>query len=142
MLTDIIRQCDIPIDAVPIDFTEAIPVTVPELPGRVAPAASAELRPRGDIRAEVEGVSYDRQSGSALPPLKKVSNLGKVKVVPTADARGVGVRGTSDVGGLKMTFEALLQINYRVEGAGGIKSKPMTMTDQTQKLASCPADPK
>ncbi|MCU1383198.1 MAG: hypothetical protein JWL71_1895 [Acidobacteria bacterium] len=133
-LTDIIRQCDIRIDAMPIDFTDAIAFTVPDLPGRVAPAASAELRPSNGIESHVERVSYAPQSGSAPPPVRDVSNLVNFKVVPTADARGIGVRGTSDGGGLKMTFEALVRIQkptldakIRITDGGGLQEAMLTL---------------
>jgi hypothetical protein len=33
-----------------------------------------------------------------------------------------------------------LQIHYRIEGSGGVESKPMTIIDQTSTLPGCTAD--
>ena len=81
-----------------------------DLPGRVIPASgSAEARPSGGQEVAVP-VVYMIQP-EAPPPAKDVSNLVNFKVVPTASSAGIGVRGTSDGGGLKMTFEAFVHLD-------------------------------
>lgn len=114
-ITEIIRKCDIRIDSMPIDFGEAIAYTTPDLPGRViADQGSAEARPWGDSDAAVTPVAFMTQSGSAPgsqpASVPDVSSLVNFKVVPTASAAGIGLRATSDGGGLNVSAEALVHI--------------------------------
>ena len=110
LITDVVRDCDIHPGPIPIDFGEAIPYEATDLPGRVIPASgSAEARPSGGQEVAVP-VAYMIQP-EAPPPAKDVSNLVNFKVVPTASSAGIGVRGTSDGGGLKMTFEAFVHLD-------------------------------
>lgn len=106
LITDVIRDCDIHFAPIPIDFGEAIPYEAADLPGRVIPAkGSARAWPSsGDVA--MRPVAY-----TAAAPVPDVSNLVNFKVVPTASLAGIGVRGTSDGGGLKMTFEAFVHLD-------------------------------
>jgi hypothetical protein len=113
-ITDIIRDCDMQPGPMPIDFGEAIPYEVNDLPGRVIPAkGSAEVWPSaGKVTPML--VAYTMQQGApASPPAPAtdVSNLVGFNVVPTASLAGIGLRGTSDSGGLKMTFEAFVHLD-------------------------------
>jgi hypothetical protein len=106
-LTDIIRDCHIHIDAMPIDFAEAIAYAATDLPGRVIAApGSAALQPIPNEMV-VTPVSFTAQTSPTVPD---VSNLVHFKVVPTASSKGVGVRATSDGGGLKMSLEAFVRL--------------------------------
>jgi hypothetical protein len=111
-LTEVISKADIQIHT-PIDFGEAIAYTTPDLPGRVrAVPGSAEMRPWND--AAVANVAFVTQSGS--PPgsdpaaTPDVSNLVKFKVVPTASSDGIGLRATSDGGGLRLSAAAFVHL--------------------------------
>jgi hypothetical protein len=121
LITDVIRDCDIDYGPIPIDFGEAIPYEVADLPGRVIPAkGSAELWPSGGLDPIVRNVGYtvqDGAPGSAPPaaspaPQSDVSSLVHFKLVPTASSKGFGVRGTSDGGGLKMMLEAYVHLDH------------------------------
>jgi len=119
LITEIIRDCDIHPGPIPIDFDEAIPYAAEDLPGRVIPAngsvpakGSAEVwTSGGDVT--VTPVAYTIHDGGQPPaaPSPNVSNLVHFKIVPTASSAGVGLRGTSDGGGLKMTLEAFVHID-------------------------------
>src|SRR4051812_36883705 len=109
LITDVIRDCNIKPGPIPIDFSEAIAYESPDLPGRVIPAKdSASARPAEDD-AGVVLVSF--QPPAATAPARDVSNLVNFKVVPTAGLEGIGLRGTSDGGGLKMSLEAFVHLN-------------------------------
>jgi hypothetical protein len=114
LITDIIKNCDINPGPIPIDLVEAIPYEVADLPGRVIPAkGSAEAWPAaGDVA--LTPVSYTIQGASAgpVPPATDVSTLVDFKLVPSAGGDGVGVRGTSNGGGMKMTIAALVHIDH------------------------------
>ena len=116
-ITELIRDCDIRIDAMPIDFGEAIEYAAADLPGRVLATApsTAEVRPRSGNDAHVTRVALTTQPGAApgaqSTAVPDVSNLVNFKVVPTAGAGGVGLRATSNGGGLTVSLEALVHIN-------------------------------
>ncbi len=157
-ITEIIKKCDIHIDAMPIDFSEAIAYEAPELPGRVIAApGSAELRPWDGQEVGVATVAFTTQSappaGSQAGPVPDVSNLVHFKVVPTRSREGIGLRATSDGGGLKVSAEAfvhiheptltpvlkisddgdLLEATLRLSGAAGLTLKFDVGTDVGRK---------
>jgi hypothetical protein len=115
LITDIIKDCHIAPGPIPIDLSEAIPYDLPDLPGRVIPAkGSAEAWPT-DGGAALTNVAYTIPQGApaaSVPPAQDVSSLVNFLLVPSAGIEGVGLRGKSNGGGLKMTFEAAVHLDH------------------------------
>lgn len=139
-ITEIIRKCDIHIDAMPIDFGEAIAYTAEDLPGRVIAApGSAEVRPWSDGGSAVTTVAFTTQSGSPPgsppAPARDVSSLVNFKVEPTASKKGIGVRATSNGGGMKVIAEAFVHIEeptltpvLKISDDGDLLEASLTLT--------------
>ena len=105
-ITEIIRKCDLRYDPIPIDFSEALEYSVPDLPGRVIPApGSAEARPWRGGEPALAHVAF-----TGADPVPNVSNLVNFTVVPVRSSDGVGVRATSNGGGMKLKAEALIHV--------------------------------
>jgi hypothetical protein len=114
LITEIIRDCDIHPDPIPIDLAEAIPYEVADLPGRVITAkGSAEAWP-SDGDAALTPVAYTIQGTPAgpVPPATVVSQLVDFKLVPSVGGDGIGVKGKSTGGGLTLTIGALVHISH------------------------------
>jgi hypothetical protein len=109
LITDVIRKAHIDIN-MPIDLREAIAYTAPELPGQAIPSAPmADARPAGAV---LTTVGYTTQAPpAAVPPVPDVSNLVNFKLAPQVDESGIGLRATSDGGGLKVDVQTLLHLN-------------------------------
>jgi hypothetical protein len=147
-ITEIIRKCDIHIDAMPIDFGEAIAYAAEDLPGRVIAApGSADVRPLSESDNTIANVAFTTQStpppgspGSPagpppVPPAANVSNLVHFKIEPTASDAGVGLRATSNGGGLKVVAEAFVHIQkptltpiLKISDEGDLLEASLTLT--------------
>jgi hypothetical protein len=123
-ITDIIKKANIRVD-MPVDFGEALTYTAPDLPGRAIPSAprAAAARVWPDSGAAVTNVAYITESRSAgagqapapaspppVAPVPDVSSLVNFKVSPVADSSGVGLRATSDGGGMKISAQATVHL--------------------------------
>jgi hypothetical protein len=151
-ITDLIRTCDINPGPIPIDFNDAIPFTVPDLPGRLIPTKrSAGLRPRDDTGRVLPAAYWIDQDAppASVPPAKDVSSLNfQFKLEPYVSNKGFGVRGTTDRNGMKVAIEAAVFVDnptlvpilhlddttlvggsVKLTGAAGLRVKFDTGTD-------------
>jgi hypothetical protein len=112
LITDIIRKADISID-MPVDFGEAIAYTAPDLPGQALPTApkAADARTGMSGNATLTPVAYTLQPGAAPAPVPDVSKLVNFKLVPKVGTDGIGLRATSDGGGLKVALETVVHMS-------------------------------
>jgi hypothetical protein len=109
LITDVIRKAHIDIN-VPIDLGEAIAYTAPELPGQAVP--SAPMADAGPADGAVVTVAYNGQAPpAAVPPVPDVSKLVNFKLTPQVSTSGIGLRATSDGGGLKVNVQTMLHLN-------------------------------
>jgi|KBSMisStandDraft_5_1062788.scaffolds.fasta_scaffold04664_3 hypothetical protein len=110
LITDIIKDCNINPGPIPLDFDEAVPIDIPDSPGRVVPRNTADATPASDDG--IVRVSFQQPATPPLGPGQDVSNLVNFKLVPSVRGKtGFGAKGVSDGGGLKMTLEALIHFN-------------------------------
>jgi hypothetical protein len=152
-LQEVIRDAHLSFD-IPVDFGEAIAYTAPDFPGIVTPAsplASAE-QPWTDDGPVVRHVAYVTGSDQGSESVPDVSNLVNFKVAPFSSSSGLGVRATSDGGGLILTAEASVhvakpvlranvdfsggtvsQANLELTGAAGLTMKFKAGTDVGRK---------
>ena len=133
-INELIRNADIRIAGMPIDFDEALAYTAPDLPGQVvslaqnatqpasamltqfvyaAPDNAGQLSwtrnfPRPDVAMHAEFIPAADTPATA--PTPDVSNLVNFKTVPFASKSGVGMRATTDAGGLKVKTEVLVHL--------------------------------
>lgn len=106
-ITEIIRKCDLQYDPIPIDFSEALRYSVPDLPGRVIPApGSADARPWRGGEPVVATVAF-----TADNPVPDVSSLVNFTVAPIGSGDGVGLHASSNGGGMKIEAEALIHLD-------------------------------
>ena len=111
-ITDIVREADIVIKDMPIDFDGAIAYTSKDLPGQEVPLARAsENEPARAIPAMLRRT--DNRAGQPPPPEPgwDVSKLVNFKKIPTVSAQGIGIRLSSDAGGLKVNA----QVNFALK---------------------------
>ncbi len=109
-ITEIVRDADIRVADLPINFDEALAYTATDLPGKVV--SLAQLTP---VPATATPTAFRKTSGSAADeaagaPVPDVSNLVNFKTVPVVSSAGVGLRGTTDAGGLKVKAEVLVHL--------------------------------
>ena len=107
-LTDIVKEADIHIANLPIDFGEALAYETPELPS-YTDMTVATLPERSFMPAAFLPVSQsDAPAAAAATP--DVSNLINFKTSPFASASGLGMRVSSDGGGLKVNAQAAVHL--------------------------------
>ncbi len=121
-LTELVREADLQVADLPLDFGEALAYTAPELPGQAVSLTQASLVPATAIPA-----AFSRTAGSLAGTLEPVDlgNLSNFTTIPVASSSGVGLRSTTNAGGLKMTAEVLMglaaprvDIVIRIHGGG------------------------
>ena len=101
-LTDVVREADIKIEGMPLDFNEALRYTSTDLPGRVVPLAQAVEQPEGRaIPAMLRRVG-DTPGPAPPRPDWDVSKLVNFKPMAMVDTSGIGLRISSDSGDLKV----------------------------------------
>jgi hypothetical protein len=140
-INELIRNANIHIVGMPIDFGEALAYTAPDLPGQVVSLAENTPRPVSAMRAQFAYVAPDfpgqvttlawdtsppahamhdlfvrtantpAAGAPAVTPTPDVSNLVNFKTVPFASESGVGMRATTDAGGLKVKAEVLVHLS-------------------------------
>jgi hypothetical protein len=138
-ITEVIREAHLSIQ-VPIDFGEAIAYRAPDFPGTVtqaSPIASAE-RPWNGSSPKVMHVAYDQGSPAGegqAAPVPDVSNLVHFTMAPFASSSGLGVRATSDGGGLMLGAEASvhvaepeLKVNLDISSGGKVREANVELT--------------
>jgi hypothetical protein len=128
LITDVIRKAHIDIHT-PIDLSEAIAYTAPDLPGQAVPSAPmADARPSGG--ASFTTVGYRQTAPAApppavppagapppaapppaVPPVPDVTKLVNFKLTPQVSTSGIGLRATSDGGGLKVNVQTMLHLD-------------------------------
>ena len=134
-INELIRNADIHIASIPIDFDEALAYTAPDLPGQVVSLAQNAPLPASATHAQFvytapnfpgQVTSLARDTSRPTPvmhdlfvrtadtpaaaPTPDVSNLVNFKTVPFASKSGVGMRATTDAGGLKVKAEVLVHL--------------------------------
>lgn len=106
-LTEIVREADIHISNIPIDFGEALSYQTPGLPAYTNMAAFEAPPPPRFMPAALIRISGD---GAASDDVPDVSNLVNFKTQPFANSSGIGMRVSSDAGGLKVTSQAFVRL--------------------------------
>ncbi len=112
-LTEVVRKADIHIADMPIDFDEAIPYTLPDLPAPVVSLAQM-LPPALAAIPVMFSPPTDISPGAqtpAVPTTPDVSNLVNFKTEPYANKYGIGMRATTDAGGLKVDTDVGLHLS-------------------------------
>jgi len=110
LITDVFKECHINPGTIPLDLNDAVPNDAPDLPGRVVGRLAADARQPTDD-AGFARVSYQQPEAAPATPASDVSNLVDFKLVPSVSSDGIGVKGVSDSGGMKMTLEALVHLD-------------------------------
>ena len=124
-ITEIVREAHIDIHDMPIDFGEALSYTASDLPGQAVASTRVD-----QPNATVVPAMFMRVSASDAPPpapAPDVSNLVNFKTVPFATSAGVGMRVSSDGGGLKVNAETAvhlahptLDVHLHITPTGGV----------------------
>jgi len=133
-INELIRNADIHIASMPIDFGEALAYTAPDLPGQIVSLAQNVQPPASATQAQFAYAAPEHPGALSwartFPPLDTaihaeflraadtpatastpdVTNLVNFKTVPFASQSGVGMRATSDAGGLKVNTEVLVHL--------------------------------
>ena len=139
-LVEVVRKADIHIAAMPIDLGEAIPYTLPDLP---APAVSlAQLDPpapnaRFALFAPPKDISPGAQTPAAptSPDGSDVSKLVQFKTVPFANKYGIGMRATTNAGGLIVNTDVGLHLSapkidldIHITPTGGVETATINLS--------------
>ena len=122
-LTEIVQKADIHIANIPIDFGAAMAYETPELPKYTNMAA--QVMPPA---AQMMPASFVRTSDApAADDAPDVTNLVHFKTSPFANSSGLGMRVSSDGGGLKVTSQAFVRLErptldvvLKITPSGGI----------------------
>jgi hypothetical protein len=106
-LTEVVREAHVRID-MPIDFGEAIAYTSPDAPGRVVSLA----RKSSDDDVTVRPVVFLAGSGSAggSQSVPDVSNLVNFQLSPVVSTSEIGLKATTDAGGLKVLAQVAVHL--------------------------------
>ncbi len=111
-VNELFRNAHIHIASMPVDFGEALTYTAPDMPGQAIAVAQNVSKPASAMHAMfVPPADTPTAASSGAAPTTDVSNLVHFKVVPTASTSGLGVRATSDAGGLKVKAEVLVHLS-------------------------------
>jgi hypothetical protein len=102
-LTDIVKQADIQIAAVPIDFGEALAYETPELPRYTDMSVQTDM-------PEAHATPAMFVQTQATDDAPDVTSLVNFKTSPFANSQGLGMRVSSDGGGLKVTAQAYVHL--------------------------------
>lgn len=115
-LTEIVSEAHIHIPEMAIDLNEAIPYTLPEVPGQQIHVADNTHASGGSVVPAL----YQRQARTKrtlsnahfIPASEQtnVSNQVKFKVTPTANGSGVGTQVVSNGGGLTLSAAVLVHM--------------------------------
>jgi hypothetical protein len=105
-LTDVVKEADIEIKSLPIDFNEAITHTSPDMPGQEIPLAHAPSAEAAAMPAMLMRMANERTPMPAPEPDWDVSKLVNFKKTPIFGSNGVGLRIASDGGGLRVNAMA------------------------------------
>jgi hypothetical protein len=139
-LAEVVRKADIHIAGMPIDLDEAIPYTLPDLP---APAVSlAQLVPPAPVAmlasfTPPKDISPGAQTPAApaSPDGSDVSKLVKFKMEPFANKYGIGMRATTNAGGLMVDTDVGLHLSapkidlvIHVTPAGGVEDATINLS--------------
>lgn len=103
-ITELVKEAHIHITDMPIDLSEALPYRSPDFPGQ----AIASLRP---VQQNAFPVAFMKVADEAPTPSQDVSKLVNFKRDPIVGPEGVGMRISSDGGGLKVSAEALVHLS-------------------------------
>ncbi len=110
-INELLRNAHIQIDSMPIDFGEALAYSAPDMPGQIKTLAQNAPRPASAMHAMFVPTSGTPAAGAKdAAPERDVSNLVNFKVEPTASKSGLGMRATTDAGGLKVKAEVLVHL--------------------------------
>jgi hypothetical protein len=136
-LVEVVRKADIHIADMPIDFEEAIPYTLPDLPAPVVSLAHLALPAPAAIPVMFgppKDISPDAQTPAA-PPTPDVSNLVNFKTEPFANKYGIGMRATTDAGGLKVDTDVGLHlsapkitVHIHITSGGGVEEATINLS--------------
>ena len=100
-LTEVIRDCDIALDQ-PVDFSQAIEYSAPDFPGAHSPVPPIDVQP---------AVWTGRQPTL----LRRIANNGvtihRFRVVQIASTSGIGIRISSDAGGVKFIGQTMMHLS-------------------------------
>jgi hypothetical protein len=139
-LVEVVRKADIHIVGMPIDFDEAIPYTLPDLP---APAVSlAQLVPPTPAAIPVtfsppKDISPGAQTPAApaSPDGSDVSKLVNFKMAPFANKYGIGMRATTNAGGLIVDTDVGLHLSapkidldIHITPSGGVENATINLS--------------
>lgn len=107
-ITDVVREADIEIKSIPIDFDQALSYTSPDMPGQQVPLADLSAPPARAMPAML------LRTGGGIPPMPPpdanwdVSKLVNFKTTPVLGSSGIGLEVTSDGGGLRVNASAFV----------------------------------
>ena len=139
-LVEVVRKADIHIADMPIDFDEAIPYALSDLP---APAVSlAQLVPPAPAAIPVmysppKDISPDAQTPAVptSPDGSDVSKLINFKTVPFANKYGIGMSATTNAGGLTVETDVGLHLSapkitldVRITPSGGVENATIDLS--------------
>jgi hypothetical protein len=109
-LTEVVREAHVSID-MPIDFGEAIAYSSPDLPGRVVSLARKSSDDDVTVRPVVYLTGYGSADGSqAVAPVPDVSNLVNFQLSPFVSTSEIGLKATTDAGGLKVLAQVAVHL--------------------------------
>jgi hypothetical protein len=108
-LAELIRKADIHITSMPVDFDETLAYAAPDFPGQVVSLARL---PQPRPAAAMHAMFAPADAAPAAPaPTPDVSNLVNFKAVPFASNSGIGMRASTNAGGLKVQTEVLVHLD-------------------------------
>ena len=139
-LVEVVSKANIHVADMPIDFDEAIPYTLPDLPAPVVSLAQLLAPAPGAMPvrfAPPEDISPGPQTTAATmsPDGSDVSKLVNFKTVPFANKYGIGMRATTNAGGLIVDTDVGLHLsapkvtlNIRITPSGGVENATIDLS--------------
>jgi hypothetical protein len=117
-LTDVVRDAHLHIDAMPVDFGQAMKFNYPDMPGEFMPIARAvgAATPSPAIYRDDSGWRLYKTQAVAAPPASAAApsgnyNEGNFKTSPFATATGLGIDVSVDDKGFKLAAQAVLHFS-------------------------------
>ena len=112
-ITEIIRDAHIRVEAMPVNFGDALAYTTEDLPGQlvpltrtVGPSGASPARYSGD-----PGWGFYRTQAAAAPPPTRNYNEKNFKTTPLVSSTGLGIDVSVDDNGFKLKTQALLHFS-------------------------------
>jgi hypothetical protein len=138
-ITDIIREAHLHVEAMAVDFGDALAYTAPEQPGQFVPltrtldvASASPARAAGD-----SGWRFQKTQAPAAAPAAPVRNYNEknFKTTPIVSSSTIGIKVGVDDDGFKLATQAALHLSaprlsldIKITPTGGVETMALVLT--------------